>query len=148
MDKLYGLIQHHNRREQNLKDLLNKKFRDIVKFVEKSKYFPRRTMALFRLKIGHYCLDDHLHRIGITPIAGECSLWGENILLGKEHFLHCRWSDPEKKNRKDIAGLYWEARGLMVWTKLQPFATTITTFHYHTGYILVPKVPSSPISCT
>ena len=106
---------HHKRGEQNKKDLQNKKYEDIAKYTEKIKHLPKRTaVAVFRLETGHESIDDRLHRMGIVPRTNRCSLCGKSVPLSKEHMLHCRRLDPEKKDRMDLAGLYWEARGLMV----------------------------------
>ena len=108
-------IAMHDSRQEELKSILTgKKYEKIAEFTQKIIRQTRKNFtALFRLETGHDCLNLHLHKIGIST-TDKCTLCNSHETMDKNHLLQCRRLDPAKQMRRDLPGLYWEARELMM----------------------------------
>ena len=70
---------------------------------------PRKeAVANFRLKTGHDCLAELLHRIGILP-TNECPICNASV-MNSEHLLTCSGLDTDSRRQGNICKLYWDPR--------------------------------------
>jgi len=86
-------------------------WQNIISTWENNKNKPRKqAVANFRLNTVHDCLAAHLHRINILThnYCTICKL--KNTTMDKDHLLECPKLDHSSK---ELAKLYWDARGLM-----------------------------------
>jgi len=87
--------------------------------------WPRRkTVAEFRLCVGHDCLGTHLHRIGIRPDP-YCMLCSLREPMDRHHLGQC----TTLLNRTECER-YWEARTKMMENCLFTITIFVTT-SYH-----------------
>lgn len=113
--RLKQLRKERNKKtyQETKENLSGKSYENIHQYVKSIKHLPRKTTtALLRLYTGHDCLNEHLNRFGLKT-SKFCTICNSPAAMNKDHLLQCRNLDPNKQARRDLAGLYWEARGLM-----------------------------------
>ena len=91
-----------------------KKQRDIYKIWAEYKDKPRKeTVANFRLKTGHNCLDAHLRNIGIYESSEGTICQMPNSTTDEEHLLHCRELDTDQEALENTTKIYWDATAMI-----------------------------------
>jgi ribonuclease HI len=111
LDRRLKEIKQYSSQKELEQRLKGKRYENMNKKVKNEVIQSRKSSKpIFRLETSHDCLNKHLNRIGISS-SDKCTSCNSNDIMDGDHLLCCRRLGPEKQ-RRDLPGLYWEARGL------------------------------------